>query len=121
MNAYLSFLLYLAAILGFVAVTLWLNRIVGPKPVSSDLKLEPFECGAMPVQREIRGAVAVKYSAIAVVFIVFDLETAFLIVWALAAQPLTGTLLFTLGLFLALLVLILAYVWKSGLIQEVVE
>lgn len=121
MNAYLSFLVYLAAILGFVAVTLWLNRIVGPKPVSSDLKLEPFECGATPVQREIRGAVAVKYSAIAVVFIVFDLETAFLIVWALAAQPLTGTLLFTLGLFLALLVLILAYVWKSGLIQEVVE
>ena len=43
MNAYLSFFVYLLAILGFVALTLWLNKVVGPKPVSSALKLETFE------------------------------------------------------------------------------
>jgi NADH-quinone oxidoreductase subunit A len=121
MGAYLSFLLYLVAILGFVGLTLWLNRMIGPKPVASSLKLEPFECGATPVQRDNSGRVSVKYYAIAVLFVLFDLETVFLIIWALAAQPLTGFLLATLGLFIGLLVLILLYVWHSGLLKEVVR
>jgi NADH-quinone oxidoreductase subunit A len=41
--------MYLAAILGFVADTLFLNRVLGPKPVASAAKLEPFECGAPPI------------------------------------------------------------------------
>ena len=45
MNPYVAFLLYLLAILGFVAFTLLLNRVLGPKPVASAMKLEPFECG----------------------------------------------------------------------------
>ena len=50
MNPYVVFLLYLLAILGFVAITLLLNRVLGPKPVPSAVKLEPFECGATPVE-----------------------------------------------------------------------
>ena len=42
MNPYVVFLLYMLAILGFVAVTLLLNRILGPKSRSSSMKLEPF-------------------------------------------------------------------------------
>ena len=42
MNPYAVFLLYLLAILGFVAVTLLMNRLLGPKPVSSAMKLEPL-------------------------------------------------------------------------------
>ena len=49
MNPYVVFLLYLVAILGFVFVTLLMNRVLGPKPVPSAIKLEPFECGAEPV------------------------------------------------------------------------
>jgi len=71
MNAYLSFLVYLLAILGFVAVTLWLNKVVGPKPVPTALKLEPFECGATPVEQVNVKAVPVKYYAIAILFILF--------------------------------------------------
>lgn len=121
MDAYLSFLLYLVAILGFTGLTLWLNHVIGPKPVASALKLEPFECGATPVQRDNSGRVSVKYYAIAVLFVLFDLETVFLYIWALAAQPLTGFLLATLGLFVGLLVLILLYVWHSDLLEEVVQ
>jgi NADH-quinone oxidoreductase subunit A len=119
MNAYLSFLVYLLAILGFVALTLWLNKVVGPKPAPTAIKLEPFECGAMPVEQVNVKAVPVKYYAIAIVFILFDLETVFLFLWALGAQPLTGALLAALGVFLVLLVVIMLYVWRTGLLEEV--
>ena len=42
MNPYVVFLLYLMAILGFVAITLLMNAALGPKPVASAVKLEPF-------------------------------------------------------------------------------
>jgi len=118
-NPYLSFLVYLLAILGFVALTLWLNRVIGPKPVPTPLKLEPFECGATPIQHDNMRAVPVKYYAIAVVFILFDLETVFLFLWALGAQPLTGALLAAFGVFMLLLVFIVLYVWRTGLLEEV--
>ena len=121
MNAYLSFFLYLLAILGFIAVTLWLNKVVGPKPAPTALKLEPFECGATPVEQVNVKAVPVKYYAIAIVFILFDLETVFLFLWALGAQPLTGALLAALGVFLLLLVVIMLYIWRTGLLEEVTK
>ena len=121
MNAYLSFFVYLLAILGFVALTLWLNKVVGPKPVPTALKLEPFECGATPVEQVNVKAVPVKYYAIAIVFILFDLETVFLFLWALGAQPLTGALLAALGVFLVMLVVIMLYVWRTGLLEEVTQ
>jgi NADH-quinone oxidoreductase subunit A len=118
MNPYGAFLVYLIAILGFVALTLWLNRVLGPKPAPTALKLEPFECGATPIQQDNMRAVPVKYYAIAVIFILFDLETVFLFLWALGAQPLTGALLAAFGVFMLLLVFIVAYVWRTGLLEE---
>jgi len=121
MNPYVVFLLYLLAILGFVALTLLLNRMLGPKPMATATKLEPFECGATPVDATNVKAVPVKYYGLAVVFILFDLETVFLILWALGAQPLTGFLLLTFAFFVGLLVLMLLYVWHSRLIEGVTE
>ena len=58
---------------------------------------------------------------LAIAFLLFDLETVFLFVWALGAQPLTGFMVFTFLLFVALLVLILLYVYKQRLIEAVTE
>jgi NADH-quinone oxidoreductase subunit A len=121
MNPYLAFILYLVAILGFVALALFLNRVLGPKPARSALKQEPFECGATPADPVNVKRISIKYYAIAIVFVVFDLEAVFLFVWALAAQPVTGFMLATLSVFTALLVLILAYVWRSGVFDDVTE
>jgi NADH-quinone oxidoreductase subunit A len=121
MNPYVVFLLYLAAILGFVGFTLLLNRILGPKPVASAVKLEPFECGATPVDPVNVRPVPIKYYAIAVLFILFDLETVFLFIWALGAQPLTSFMLLTFLLFAFLLVLMLLYVYKARLLEAVTE
>lgn len=118
MNAYGAFLLYLLAILGFVGVMLVLNRFLGPKPATSTVKQEPFECGATPVDGRNVRAVPVKYYGVAVVFILFDLETVFLVLWALGSRPLDATLVVVFGLFMTLLVLIMLYVWKSGLLED---
>ncbi len=121
MNPYVVFLLYLMAILGFVAITLAMNAVLGPKPLGTDVKYEPFECGAMPVGSLNAKAVPIKYYAVAIVFILFDLETVFLFIWALAAQPLSDFMLLTFFLFMALLVLIVLYVYKARLIEAVTE
>ena len=76
------FFFLLVTILGFVAVTLLLNRLLGPKPAPSEIKLEPFECGATPVDPVNVKAVSIKYYAVAIVFILFDLEIVFMYPWA---------------------------------------
>jgi NADH-quinone oxidoreductase subunit A len=119
MNGYLGFLLYLVAILGFVALTLWMNKVLGPKPEASALKLEPFECGATPIETDNMKAVPVKYYAIAIVFILFDLETVFFYLWALAARPMSTFMVGTFALFTLLLVVIMLYVWRSGLLEDI--
>ena len=119
MNEYTIFLLYLLAILGFVGFTLFLNKVLGPKPAPSRMKLEPFECGATAIDRVNVKAVPVKYYGIAIVFILFDLETVFLFIWALGAQPVNGLMVLIFGIFFALLTLIMLYVWKSRLIEDV--
>jgi NADH-quinone oxidoreductase subunit A len=119
MNQYAIFLLYLLAILGFVGFTLLLNRLLGPKPAPTAMKLEPFECGATAIDRVNVKAVPIKYYGVAIVFILFDLETVFLFIWALGAQPLNGLMLLIFGIFMALLVLILLYVWKARLVEDV--
>jgi NADH-quinone oxidoreductase subunit A len=121
MSPYVVFLLYMLAILGFVATTLLLNRLLGPKPHDSAIKLEPFECGATPVEPTNVKAVPIKYYGVAIVFILFDLETVFLVLWALGAQPLTTLMLGTFGIFMALLLLILAYVYHARLVEMVSE
>jgi NADH-quinone oxidoreductase subunit A len=121
MNPYLAFLLFLGAILSFVAVTLAMNRYLGPRPAATASKLEPFECGAVPVETRNVKPVAVKYYGIAIAFVLFDLETVFLILWALAARPLGDFMLFTFAVFTLLLVLILLYVYKARLLEAVTE
>jgi NADH-quinone oxidoreductase subunit A len=119
MNPYVAFLLYLVAILAFVFITLVMNRYLGPKPAASALKMEPFECGATAIDAQNTKPVPIKYYGVAIAFMLFDLETVFLFVWALGAQPLTGFMLFTLFLFAFLLVLMLLYVYRVRLIEAV--
>jgi NADH-quinone oxidoreductase subunit A len=121
MSPYVTFLLYLVAILGFLGLVLTLNAALGPKPAMTPVKLEPFECGAMPVDFVNVKAVPIKYYAVAIIFILFDLETMFLFIWTLGARPLTGFMMFTLFLFIFLLVISLLYVYKARILEAVTE
>lgn len=121
MDPYLSFLLYLLAILAFVGITLTMNRLLGPKPASTEEKQEPFECGAEVADPVNVRAVPIKYYGVAIVFILFELETIFLFLWALGAQPLDGLMFAIFSFFMVLLALIMFYVWKSKLLDDVTE
>jgi NADH-quinone oxidoreductase subunit A len=121
MSPYVTFLLYLMAILGFLGLVLTLNAILGPKPAETAVKQEPFECGASPVDFVNVKAVPIKYYAVAIIFILFDLETMFLFIWTLGARPLSGFMMFTLFLFIFLLVISLLYVYKARILEAVTE
>ena len=115
-NPYVVFVLYLLAILGFVGFTLFLNRMLGPKPVASAVKREPFECGATLIDSVNVRAVPIKYYAVAIAFLLFDLETVLLFVWVGSFGPreLAMISLFSFLFFMAVLALVFVYLWKEG-------
>ena len=121
MSPYVTFLLYLLAIVGFLGLVLTLNAWLGPKPAMTSTKFEPFECGATPVDIVNVKAVPIKYYAVAIAFLLFDLETMFLFIWTLGARPLSGFMVFTFFLFTTLLVLCLLYVYKARILEAVTE
>jgi len=83
------------------------------------LGLSPYESG-MPVLGNARERFSVKFYLVAMLFILFDIETVFMVPWAVAFQQMTAARLFLLVEMLVF-VLILAvgyvYVWKRGALQ----
>ena len=111
---------------GFALVFLALAMFMGPKHETAE-KLAPFECGSEPIGSP-RVRFSVKFYQVAILFLVFDIESAFLYPWAVLYRKLscTGALVGTIcssgitffGLaemvvFLAILVVALAYVWRK--------
>jgi NADH-quinone oxidoreductase subunit A len=118
-NPYIALLIYLLAVLGVIGLTLGLNALLGPRPAASAAKLEPFECGAAPIQQRNVVRLSIKYYPIALLFLLFDLETVLLFVWAGSfAQPQLTTLsLLSFLFFMGVLALAFAYVWKEGALE----
>ena len=105
MTPYATFFLYLLASIGLVGLVLGLNALLGPRPAASAAKLEPIESGAEPIQRRNVRPLSIKYYPIAIFFLLFDLETVLLFVWAAAAgQAQIATL--ALGSFLVFMALL---------------
>jgi NADH-quinone oxidoreductase subunit A len=111
---------------GFALVFLALAMFMGPKHETAE-KLAPFECGSEPIGSP-RVRFSVKFYQVAILFLVFDIESAFLYPWAILYRKLscTGALIGTIcssgitffGLaemvvFIAILVVGLAYVWRK--------
>ena len=90
-----------------------LNRGVG-RPDSE--KLSPYECGFEAFE-DARMRFDVRYYLIAILFIAFDLEIAFVFPWAIIFRTLGPTGLYEMGIFLGLLVLGFVYVWKKGALE----
>lgn len=119
MTPYADFFLYLLASVGLVALILGLNAWLGPRPAASAAKLEPFECGAEPIQHRNVRPLSIKYYPIAIFFLLFDLETVLLFIWASAAGHATiATLsLVSFLVFMALLAVGFVYLWRDGALE----
>ena len=112
---YLPVLVFLlvAAVLGAALVTLGFTFGRGSKDAE---KLSPYECGFEPFE-DTRMKFDVRYYLVAILFIVFDLEIAFLFPWAVALGTIGKVGLVAMAIFLAILVVGFIYEWKKGALE----
>jgi NADH-quinone oxidoreductase subunit A len=114
--AYLPILfLVILATLFAVASILVASRI-GPRRWTT-AKLEPYECGIVPEEGVDRERFPVKFYLVAMLFIIFDIETIFLYPWAVAYSELELFGLVEMGVFIAVLLAAYVYVWKKGALE----
>ena len=110
--AYSSILVFLVVVVGFLAVNLVLWWLIRPSRFSEE-KLTTYECGENP-QGTAWIQFNIRFYVFALIFIVFDVEAVFLLPWAVVFRKL-GMVAFTEGLvFIAILTVALAYVWRKG-------
>ena len=112
---YLPTLLFLIVAGGIGVALLVVGRVLGPQRPTAE-KLSPYECGFGAFE-DARMQFDVRYYLIAILFIVFDLEIAFVFPWALVFRELGVFGLIEMGVFLALLVIGFIYVWKKGALE----
>ncbi len=112
---YLPTLLFLLVALGIGVALVVIGNLLGPKRPTAE-KLSPYECGFAPFG-DARMKFDVRYYLIAILFIVFDLEIAFVFPWALVFRELGVFGLIEMGVFLTLLLIGFIYVWKKGALE----
>ena len=113
---YLPVLIFLIIASGLAAVMLGLGSLLGRLSTRSKddaEKLSAYECGFVPYE-DARMRFDVRYYLVAILFIVFDLEIAFLFPWAVALSRIGVFGLIAMGMFLAILVVGFIYEWKKG-------
>ena len=112
---YLPTLLFLIVATGIGVALIVIGNVLGPKRPSPE-KLSPYECG-FPAFEDARMRFDVRYYLVAILFIVFDLEIAFIFPWAVVFRELGVFGLVEMGVFLTLLVIGFIYVWKKGALE----
>jgi NADH-quinone oxidoreductase subunit A len=112
---YWPVLLFIAVAVGLGVVLMAIGILAGPSRPDSE-KLSPYECGFEAFE-DARMKFDVRYYLIAILFIIFDLEIAFLFPWAVVFDKIGAIALIEMALFLALLVVGFAYVWKKGALE----
>jgi NADH-quinone oxidoreductase subunit A len=120
-SAYIPVLIYAVLVIAFPAVTLVLAKFVRPASTSFGAKLKPYECG-IPPESDSRGRYSVRFYILAMLFVIFDVETMFLIPWAILYK---GWVAAHLGLFalvsmiVFLGILLVGYLWlyKKGALE----
>lgn len=112
---YLPILIFIAIGLLFGILPLSAGFILGPhRPDSA--KNSPYECGFEPVN-DARLPFDVRFYLIAILFIIFDLETAFLFPWAISLRDIGSAGFYAMLIFLGILVVGFIYEWKKGALQ----
>lgn len=115
MQSWLSILILMGLAVGFGVGSVLLSRVVGPRHPTPE-KLAPYECGMPPVG-DARERQSVKFYLVAMIFLLFDIEIAFLYPWALALRGLGWSGLVQVVLFFAILLAGYVYVWRKGVLD----
>ena len=119
LSEYAPVLLFLAVALGlsgvFVFLPMGVSRLTGTHNPSAE-KLSEYECG-FPAFEDSRSQFDVRFYLVAILFIIFDLEAAFLFPWAVSLEQIGWVGWITMIIFLFELVIGFAYAWKVGALE----
>ncbi len=112
---YLPILIFLIVALGLGAVMILAGSLLGPSRPDSE-KLSPYECGFEAFE-DSRMKFDVRFYLVAILFIIFDLEIAFLFPWAVVLDQIGLFGFLAMVVFLAILVVGFVYEWKKGALE----
>ena len=112
---YLPILIFLAISTGMGIALVVIGGILGPRRPDSE-KLSPYECGFEAFE-DSRMKFDVRFYLVAILFIIFDLEIAFFIPWAVALEDLGMAGVVAMAIFVVLLVVGFLVEWKRGALE----
>ena len=115
LHEYLPVLIFLIVGGGFGVVLIVLGFLFGRRNPDPD-KLAPYECGFEAFE-DSRMKFDVRYYLVAILFIIFDLEIAFLFPWAVVFKEIGLTAIVAMAIFLGILVIGFIYEWKKGALE----
>ena len=119
LQGWLSIVIMIGLGVAFSLGSVVLSQLLGPKRPTPE-KLAPYECGMPPVG-DARERQSVKFYLVAMIFLLFDIEVAFLYPWAMALRSLGWAGFVQVVLFMALLLAGYVYVWRKGALDWGVE
>ena len=114
-SEYIPIAIFVVVATGFAIFTLLFTSLIHPKKYNK-VKLEPYECGIEPVT-DARDRYSIRYYLVAMLFVIFDVETVFLFPWAVIMDDLAIFGLIEMMVFLFILVVGYFYAWKKGALE----
>lgn len=114
---YVPIFIFIVLIAVAIPLPLLLAKLVRPENPTKE-KLMPYECGIDPVD-DARGRYTVRFYIVAILFVVFDVETIFLFPWAVKFKALGLFGLIEMLVFLFILVVGYIWIWKKGALEWV--
>ena len=112
---YLPILIFIIVGLAIGGIMIALGFVLGPHRPNSE-KLSPYECGFEAFE-DSRMKFDVRYYLVAILFIIFDLEIAFLFPWAIVLENIGWFGYIAMSIFLGILVIGFIYEWKKGALE----
>jgi NADH-quinone oxidoreductase subunit A len=125
-HEYIPVIIFGALAAAFPAVTICLMKLIRPTATSVVAKLLPYECG-IPPESDARGRYSTRFYIIAMLFVIFDVETIYLFPWAVTYATVNPTpdtnlpLMLMATMFVFLGILVAGYVWlyRKGALEWV--
>jgi NADH-quinone oxidoreductase subunit A len=118
LQPYIPVLLLVAFVIANAIMMLAVSHILSTYR-RTPTKIAPYESG-MPVLGDARDRFSVKFYLVAMLFIIFDIETVFMIPWAVAFRQMgeiAGLLIIEMLVFIVILAVGYVYIWKRGALQ----
>lgn len=115
LTEYLPVLIFILVALGLGVALITVGALISPRKPDPE-KLSAYECGFAPFENA-RLPFNVRFYLVAILFIIFDLETAFFFPWAIVLKKIGWPGFFAMMIFLSLLVVGFIYEWKKGALE----